>query len=331
MKRLEVLLYALLNNKAHNQSTLVSHDQVQRIAIVRNNARIGNMYFLIPFITQTRALYPNAEITLVLKQSWQGEVFDGLKVDHFSYTQFSFKGLLTYFKEIRSLKKQVFDLVVVPSNSVEDSMICAMLNAKNKVSSPNENRNLCYTHTFSKSDQRNHAAYTNLYLLTELGNTLIEPISHHIVLKPHEVEFGLEKKREFAAEGTLSIAYFRGARGSKQLSESTWQDIIEQFEQASAVPIQWVEVLSPDITAPLPSAMHTIFQKDMRLLASALKQLDGFICCDTGPLHLADAAGAKCVGLYTATSAITFGVLGDKGASVELDSLNASQALAKIL
>lgn len=331
MKRLEVLLYWLLNNKKHNLQTVLPHDQVKNIAIVRNNGRIGNMYFLIPFISQTRALYPNANITLVLKQSWQGHVFEGLNVDHIRYTNFSFKHLLSYIKEIRILKRTTYDLVIVPTNSVEDSMICAMLNGKNKVSSPNDNRNICYTHTFDKSDDRKHAALTHLYLLAQLGNTLVEPISHHLAFTAEELQFGNDKKREFERDEQITLAYFRGARGSKQLSDEKWRDIIKQFEMASNQSINWVEVLSPDITSPLQPGIHTVFQKDMRLLASVLKHMDGFICCDTGPLHLADAAGARCIGLYNKTNPEVFGVLSDYSINEHLDSLDASRALTRVI
>jgi ADP-heptose:LPS heptosyltransferase len=331
MKRLEVLLYWLLNNKKHNQQAILPNDQVKNIAIVRNNGRIGNMYFLIPFISQTRALYPNATITLVLKQSWQGHVFEGLEVDQIRYTNFSFKHLVSYIKEIRSLKQTVYDLVIVPTNSVEDSMICAMLSAKNKVSSPNDNRNICYTHTFDKSDDKKHAALTNLYLLEKLGNTLVDPISHHLAFTATELQFGEDKRLEFEREGEITLAYFRGARGSKQLSDEKWREIIAQFEQASPQPINWVEVLSPDIASPLQPSIHTVFQKDMRLLASVLKHMDGFICCDTGPLHLADAAGARCIGLYNKTNPEVFGVLSDHSISEHLSTLDASRALTRVL
>jgi ADP-heptose:LPS heptosyltransferase len=331
MKRLEVVLYQLLNNKESNQSQLMEPKDIKRVAVVRNNSRIGNMYFLIPFLTQTRALYPNAKITLVLKQPWQGDVFKGLKVDNFSYTNFSFKSLFAYIKEIRQLKKTSFDLILVPANSVEDSMIAAMLDAKNKVSSSNELRNQCYTHTFvNPSTEVQHSALSNLFLLEAMGNELVYPISHELALDTEEVEFGCDEIAQIDHQSPI-IAYFRGARGSKQLSDSHWRELLQKFEEASTEKIHWVEVLSPDITAPLEAGRDTIFQKDMRLLASLLQQMDAFICCDTGPLHLADAAGVNCIGLYNKTNPAVFGVLGKNSVNAVLEDFDPKHALETVL
>lgn len=59
--------------------------------------------------------------------------------------------------------------------------------------------------------------------------------------------------------------------------------------------------------------------------------MDGFICCDTGPLHLADAAGANCIGLYTHTSIERYGLLGSNTVNVDgLDNLDAAQILKSL-
>lgn len=71
MSNLESLLYQLVNNKKNNQSELLPAEQVRSIIIVRNNRRIGNMFFLIPFVKLTRKLYPNSQITLMLNEPWQ--------------------------------------------------------------------------------------------------------------------------------------------------------------------------------------------------------------------------------------------------------------------
>lgn len=48
---------------------------------------------------------------------------------------------------------------------------------------------------------------------------------------------------------------------------------------------------------------------------------DGFLCCDTGPLHLADTANVRCYGVYTHTSPVRFGLL-TKG-SIVIQNLQA--------
>ena len=75
-------------------------------------------------------------------------------------------------------------------------------------------------------------------------------------------------------------------------------------------------MLNPDIKALLSKENDTFQSSDMRCLAVNLKYLDGFICCDTGSIHLA-GAGATCIGLYTETALKTYGVVGENSMNID--------------
>ncbi|OCH43075.1 glycosyltransferase family 9 protein [Aliivibrio fischeri] len=317
MVGLEPLLYRLLNNKRGQVSHLLDKNDVQRILIIRNNRRIGNMYFLIPFVCQMRRNYPDAHITLMLNHPWQREVFRRIGVDEFVFSYFSTREMNKFSQVMMEQRKKEYDIIILPYSSVEDTMITAMLRAKNKIAGDNARRNAAFTHTFKKDDDRLHAAFSCLYLLSALGNTLPSSISHHLVFSQKELSDGvLAKKRIYQGE-RLCFAYFRGARGDKRVSDSTWLTLINKFENKSPRPIQWVEILSPDITTPLREGTVTFKTSDMRHLACVLKEMDAFICCDTGPLHLADAARVPCVGLYNKTNPEVFGVIGSRSINVK--------------
>ena len=72
--RLEPAIARRLNNRSKFVEHLLPNEKVKRIVIVRNNGRIGNMYFLLPFVHQVLRLYPKARVDLVLSFPWQGEV-----------------------------------------------------------------------------------------------------------------------------------------------------------------------------------------------------------------------------------------------------------------
>ncbi|MGF1903589.1 glycosyltransferase family 9 protein, partial [Aliivibrio salmonicida] len=99
----------------------------------RNNKRIGNMYFLIPFIKLMRANYPDAHITLMLSEPWQRDVFSNMGIDDFVFSYFSTKGLCSFVRSMRMLRKETYDLAVLPYSSVEDTMICSMLGLLQKI------------------------------------------------------------------------------------------------------------------------------------------------------------------------------------------------------
>jgi hypothetical protein len=129
----------------------------------------------------------------------------------------------------------------------------------------------------------------------------------------------------------LCIAYFRGARGNKVIEDSTWLRIRQDFDAARPHAIKWVEILSPDIRSSLIPGTATFESADLRHLAAVLKHVDAFICADTGPLHLADAAGAACIGLFTTTNIEHYGCLNDRSMnSTDVANFNADAALLKL-
>ena len=331
MAVLEPMLYGVFRNDKQRENDLLKKEVVKSILIIRNNKRIGNMYFLIPFVKQMRASYPDAHITLMLNQPWQRDVFSNMGIDDFVFSYFSTKGLFSFTRSMRMLRKKTYDLVVLPYSSVEDTMICSMLSAKNKVAAFNPRRNAAFTHTFRKNDERMHAALSCLYLIPLMGNDANLSICHHIELTQKELNDGVVAKNNIYQGNKLCIAYFRGARGDKYLSDAIWLSILNQFENGSSDNIQWVEILSPDITAPLKAGTLTFSSNDMRHLASCLKNMDAFICCDTGPLHLADAAGVNCIGLFNKTNPTVFGVLGNNSINVEdIVNFDAKEILSEI-
>lgn len=328
MRLLEPMLYYSIKNSDKNDNGQFNNDEIKSILIIRNNKRIGNIYFLIPFVRQIRENYPNAIITLMLQLPWQGQVFQNMGIDSFCYSNFSFKNSLKFRREMRKQKKNHYDLIITPNSSVEDAMMASMLTARYKVGPHNELRLPAYTHTFRKNDDREHAALDSLFLIEAMGNTIHEPISHHIEFSADELQQGTKDKLEVYSGNELTIAYFRGARGKKELSELTWRTLLKKFEDAYDKPIKWIEILSPDITEPLNADITTYSNKNMRVLASFLKNVDAFICCDTGPLHLADAAGVNCIGLYNKTSPEKFGVLGEHCVNVtDIDNIDTKNIL----
>lgn len=275
------------------------------------------MYFLIPFVKQMRFNYPNAHITLMLNQPWQADIFNNMGVDKFVFSHFSTKGSNSFIRSIKELRKKTYDLIIMPYSSVEDAMICSMLSAKNKVSTFNSHRNRVFTHTFKNNDRNVHAALSCLYLIPLLGGELKLPICHLLELTTEEIKEGVVTKEVIYQGHKLCIAYFRGARGDKLLSDEVWLGILNKIEVDLNYHIQWIEILSPDVTVPLKDEILTYRSDNMRHLASFLKNMDAFICCDTGPLHLADAADVTCLGLFNKTNPAIYGVLGVNSINIE--------------
>lgn len=317
MSLLEPMLYKALGNDTYRRAELIPASHVQTILIVRNNKRIGNMFFLLPFVKQMRAAYPHAHITLLLSQPWQGQIFEEIGIDNIVYSHFSAGKLWSFYKQMQQLKTQVFDLLVTPYSSSEDSLIASMIPARNKVASDHPGRNSAFTHVFNNATAEKHSAFHKLFLVERLTKQKLNRASHEMAFTVQELSEGIVAKHALCQDKELTIAFFRGARGAKKLSDKTWHGILDTLQTYSSVPIQWVEILSPDIQTPLIANGLTYQNNNIRVLGSFLKNTTAFLSCDTGPLHLADAAGAKCIGLFTHTCPKKYGVLGQDSINVE--------------
>lgn len=291
-------------------------DQIKHILVLRNNKRIGNMYFLLPFMHGLRRLFPHAKIELMLIDASQTQVFEHVAIDQIHVSHFSFRKAGAWLRMLREQRQVVYDLILMPHGSATDMLLGALLHARNKVTDRNEENVVVYRHAIEVRQASPHAALTPLALLAAMSNQSDIPVEHHMVLTTRETQAAQATVTALRGSSRYCIAYFRGARGKKVIPDPQWRQIREDFDQCAPGEICWVEILSPDITRALWPQTQTWQSGNLRELAAFLAACDLFICGDTGPLHLADAAGALCVGLFNATSPTQYGCLGQACANI---------------
>lgn len=327
---LNAWLYGLIGRDKFLCDERLTPEQIKRVLVVRNNKRIGNMYFLLPFLNAVRQRYPNAEIDLMVIAPSQAKVFEGMSLSKVWVSQFAFSTGWRILKTLIACRKQPYDLLLMPHPSSTDIIIGGFIHARNKVSFADPKISKVYRHAISVEDASPHAALTPLALLYPSNNQPLT-VNHLMTFTPDEMRYAQQQVLQLRANRKVCIAYFRGARGNKIIADQQWLSIRAAFDAASPEPIAWVEILSPDITTALMAGTAIWQSADFRELGVFLAQCDLFICGDTGPLHLADAAGARCVGLFTATSPEHYGCMGQDCFNItDIDSLNAQHILASI-
>jgi len=323
-------LFRMLGKSRHLLARQLTPTEVKRILVVRNNKRIGNMYFMLPFMRELKRAYPIAQIDLMLLTTEQGRVFDHIGLNQIVVSHFSFDTALAFLKTIFKLRRTVYDLLIMPHSSASDTLICAILNAHNKVSFYGPRNQYVFPQSFDIHQYNPHAALSALALLEALGHKT-QGHDHTMVFSAAEDAEGKAVANGLKADSPLCIAYFRGARGNKMIDDSTWLRIRQDFDATRPNAIKWVEILSPDVRSSLIPGTPTFESADLRHLAAVLKHVDAFICADTGPLHLADAAGATCIGLFTTTNIEHYGCLNDRSINItDVAGFNAHATLQKI-
>lgn len=324
-------IYRQLGRSRYLEKDRLPASQVRKILVVRNNKRIGNMYFMLPFVRELRQCYPDAQIDLMLIDDSQSGIFRYLGLNNIIVSNFAFISGWSFLRTVLETRRTVYDLLLMPHSSASDTITCAFLHARNKVAFWGQETVGVFPHSFKVAPQSPHAALTALTLLRELGHPARDA-GHTLVFSEEELIQGQQTVASLKGTAGLCFAYFRGARGAKIIDDRVWRDIRTRFDVAAPSDVRWVEILSPDIRTPLLPATATFESADLRRLGCMLRHVDLFICADTGPLHLADAAQASCVGLYNVTEPKHYGCLNNHSVNVtDIENLDASAILARVL
>ncbi|MFM2484758.1 glycosyltransferase family 9 protein [Celerinatantimonas yamalensis] len=296
---LEGLVYKLLAMIAPATKTHFDPQQLDSILVIRSNKRLGNVLFLLPFLKALRQQYPMAKIELLVARSWQAELFCGCALDAVHVSNFSFRHLLKWCRLLGRLRQTHYDMVVMPFRSSSDTLTAAFLHSHYKVAYHHPLHQSIFRHSVSSAQRLEHAAFSALKLLNLPDAPFQWPFTQE------ELEL---LRRHNLAKNRYRIGFFRGARGEKILPKSYWQQLVESplLQRAD---IEWVEILAPEAIDGL-SINHTWLKcLSLRELAMHLAELDLFVSADTGPLHLADAVGAPCIGLFSHTDPVIYGCL----------------------
>lgn len=324
-------VFTQLGKSRYLQATPLPVKDVRRILIVRNNKRIGNMYFMLPFVREVQACYPHAQVDLMLISDGQASVFKNLGLHDILISRFAFVTAWPFLKSMFRARKTVYDVLFMPHSSSSDTLICAFLHARNKVAFWGEETVGVFPHAVRMAPKSYHAARSALTLLHKHHRDP-DLVDHTLVFTEQEIEHGQTIARSLRGKARWCFAYFRGARGAKIVADSQWSEIRRKFEQAVGPSVHWVEILSPDVTAPLTPQTLTYQSADLRELGAVLRAMDLFICGDTGPLHLADAANARCIGLYNVTNPLHYGCLNAHSIDVtDIDNLDAESIVSRLL
>ena len=327
-ERLSAWLYRFIGRDPVLLSERLPLDQVKRILVLRNNKRIGNMYFLLPFLNRLRQAHPQASIDLMVISDSQARIFQGMSLARIWVSHFAFGTALSFMKTLRQCRKQPYDLLFMPHPSSTDILIGGYIHARNKVSFASAKIDHVYPHAIKAPHASVHAAQTPLALI-DAPATHSVPVNHLMVYTELERDTARQEVSLLRGEAAYCIAYFRGARGKKIIADSDWLKLRQRFDDATAAPIVWIEILSPDVTEPLVLGTQTWQSADLRKLGTFLAACDLFVCGDTGPLHLADAANARCLGLFTATSPQHYGCMGAESINVtDLSTIDPAAVLS---
>ena len=277
---------------------------LKRILLVRANFRLGNAILTLPAIATFRKHFPNAEIDYLGSQISR-LLFLNQPLDCHYETPRRFPQVLwQYAVLIRRLRARRYDLAldVSCSQSALATFIIGLSGARIRAGCAGKWDGL-YNYRVNKLAESNK--YRKLSeLLTALR---LHPIDEVGTLKFSPAELSDGRAALTRAVGKVSGPIVGVFIGGRKLRGKRWplENFVEVITGLTHKGFRVVTFLGPEeadvagaIKAALGPGAILVTEPSVRKFAVLVSQLDLFICCDSGPMHLACAVGVRVVAIF---------------------------------
>jgi lipopolysaccharide heptosyltransferase I len=299
----------------------------QRICIIKPSS-LGDVVHSLPILPALRILFPKSEVTWVVNSSFR-ELLDGhpdldqvIALDR-GDPGISSSAVAGIARVCRRLLREKFDLTIDLQGLLRSGLMTAATRATVRVgmADAREGSRWFYTHHVEAPRRGMHAVDRVLRVVAALGLEECEP-SFEICLSEQDRIWA----REFLEDVPRPrlILNLGGRWMTKRWPPEHFAEIARRAasEFGAGLIAVGAEEDRPlaralqSAIAPLPlldlSGHTTLLQ-----LAALARQSDLYLSNDSGPLHLAAAAGASVLGVYTCTDPRLTGPYGPRTATVQ--------------
>jgi heptosyltransferase-3 len=278
----------------------------KRILLVRANYRIGNALLTLPAITAFAKTFPDARIDFV-GSSVARVLFENQPLNQHYEAARKFPWVMwEYPRLIRRLRANRYDLAVDVSCSQSGlaSFIVGVCGARIRAGCAGK---WDQGYNFKVPRLRAGNKYRKLTeFLTALGLENINDLGS-LIFSGGELSAGRAAiESAVGKSGAPVVGIFVGGR---KLRGKRWplENFLEVVAKLGEKGYRVITFLGPeesDIAAILKAALRpgaaVICEPSVRKFAAILSQLNLFICCDSGPMHLACAVGVRVLAIFQA-------------------------------
>lgn len=323
---------------------MIKPTEIRRIVVLRPNHRLGNTLLLTPLIRELEERFPKSAIELVSTGTAAQTVFTRFPQisEVHTFPTRSFRNPAAVLNVLRKLKQRKYDLAIDPiQHSRAGRFLLGFVRARERLgfrwNVPARDRML--THSVDPENAPVHFAQSPLHLLHSASH-LYSGTSDSLTLPmPLDLRLTEAERREgqrhlLTALGTSNSAgpvlgIFAHATGDKCYPVDWWQKVVRDLRVANPG-VQIVEFVPADGRARLGEGFPRLATPNLRLLGAMLAATNRVVVADGGIMHLADAAGARVLGLFKVTEPSRYGPRGPDSSSLRVTHEHTDVVTAEI-
>ncbi len=299
----------------------------RKICIIKPSS-LGDVIHSLPMLPALRHLFPNAEISWVVNSSFRElldrhPLLDRVIAFERGKPGVSSSGVSGIAQTCALLFREKFDLTIDLQGLLRSGLMTAATGAKVRVglADAREGSRLFYTHTVQAPRREIHAVDRVVRVAEALGLEEFEP-SFQICPTREDEQWARES---LASLPSTRVIFNLGGRWmTKRWPPEHFAEIARRVASrfgAALICVGADEDKSLGMAlrravAPLP-VLDLTGKTTLLQLAALARESSVFVSNDSGPLHLAAAANALVVGIYTCTDPRLTGPYGPGAASVQ--------------
>ena len=313
------------------QRTRLANLQPSRICVIKPSS-LGDVVHAFPFLAALRRHWPEARISWVVNRGLRS-LLDGHpdldEVIPFDRTQVRLhpRGVATVARFLADLRSRRFDLAIDLQGLFRSGVMTAATGASVRVglASAREGAGIFYNHKVAIESAETHAVDRLLAVAEALGAETATAWSSASVAS--SADDRAWARRELDRLPSPWLAFNVGARWlTKRWPPEQFAAVARRARDELGAGLilvgapedrPLVDALLTSLGTTFPAPLDLCGRTTLPQLAALAAEVDLFLSNDTGPLHLAAAAGAPTLGIYTCTSPTRTGPYGPRSTTVQ--------------
>jgi heptosyltransferase-2 len=288
----------------------------KKILVIRYRF-IGDTILTVPFLRNLRKAYPDARID-VLVGPQSGEVLEGCPYINelivFDTTRFHKydRGAgekKSFWSYVSSLRQENYDTAFVLKRSWSSALLALLIGARTRVGYATEGRQILLTHSI-KHDLHMHEVDSTLTVLECAGIPVVDRYLESWVSTDEQNQIeSLAKFAQADKEKKRVLIHAAAAHPDKLYPLESWVEIVKILAAQNFLPVftgaeQDVELYKKLEELSGIKGLNLTGKLSLRLSMALYSNLDLAICTDSGPAHLAAAAGIPTIALFGPTDPV---------------------------